>query len=218
MTPSARVRRGRAGGRTRGASKCALICRLVRDIHQRWTRTRVTFRGDGRCADPRQSNGARPNRVDYCLRPPRSKPLAKKIDEAAEAVRTERAVSNGPSCAAIRNTPQGRILEPRAARRRPHRSHPLGSTPALSSPTSNTARRNGFTTPSLRARAGPENLVRLLQTQLAPIKPGAVPPSATRFASFSARRPFRLNAPPFATQSPNRAISPTLSSRPCGCG
>ena len=46
--------------------------------------------------DPRRWNGARPIEFDYVFGLPGSKPLAKKIDEAAEAVRTERAVSNKP--------------------------------------------------------------------------------------------------------------------------
>jgi hypothetical protein len=86
----------RAGKTPSGVEVRAHLRRLVRHIRQRWTRTRITFRGDGRCARPEAMEWCEANRVDYVFGLPGSKPLAKKIDEAAEAVRTERAVSNKP--------------------------------------------------------------------------------------------------------------------------
>ena len=108
------------------------------------------------------------NRVDYVFGLPGSKPLAKKIDEAAGLVRTERAVSNKPvvrGYAETRTRPNpGTASGAPSPASKPPRS---GSTPASSSPTSNTARRNGFTTPSI-ARAGrPEKLINLNKTQIA---------------------------------------------------
>ena len=87
----------RPGKTPSGVEVRAHLRRLVRHIRQRWTRTRIAFRGDGRrTPDPEAMEWCEANRVDYVFGLPGSKPLAKKIDEAAEAVRTERAVSNKP--------------------------------------------------------------------------------------------------------------------------
>ena len=86
----------RPGKTPSGVEVRAHLRRLVRHIRQRWTRTRITFRGDGHYARPEAMEWCEANRVDYVFGLPGSKPLAKKIDEAAEAVRTERAVSNKP--------------------------------------------------------------------------------------------------------------------------
>ena len=109
------------------------------------------------------------NRVDYVFGLPGSKPLAKKIGKAAEAVRTERAVSNKP---VVRGYAETRHKEPNpgtaSGAPSPHQKPPRsGSTPASSSPTSNTARRNGFTTPSIARAEQAENLIKLHKTQLA---------------------------------------------------
>ena len=74
----------------------AHLRRLVRHIRQRWTRTRITFRGDGHYARPEAMEWCEANHIDYVFGLPGSKPLSKKIDEAADAVRTERALSNKP--------------------------------------------------------------------------------------------------------------------------
>jgi hypothetical protein len=74
----------------------AHLRRLVRHIRQRWTRTRITFRGDGHYARPEAMDWCEANRVNYVFGLPGSKPLSKTIDEAADAVRTERALSNKP--------------------------------------------------------------------------------------------------------------------------
>jgi hypothetical protein len=68
----------------------------VRHIRQRWTRTRITFRGDGHYARPEAMEWCEANHIDYVFGLPGSKPLSKRIDEAADAVRTERALSNKP--------------------------------------------------------------------------------------------------------------------------
>ena len=86
----------RPGKTPSGVEVRAHLRRLVRHIRQRWTRTRITFRGDGHYARPEAMEWCEANRVDYVFGLPGSKPLAKKIDEAADAVRTERAVSNKP--------------------------------------------------------------------------------------------------------------------------
>jgi len=74
----------------------AHLRRLVRHIRQRWTKTRITFRGDGRYARPEAMDWCEANGVDYVFGLPGSKPLSKKVDEAADAVRTERATLNKP--------------------------------------------------------------------------------------------------------------------------
>ena len=70
--------------------------RLVRHIRRRWTKTRITFRGDGHYARPEAMDWCEANRVDFASGLPGSKPLSRKVDEAADAVRTERALSNKP--------------------------------------------------------------------------------------------------------------------------
>ena len=86
----------RPGKTPSGVEVRAHLRRLVRHIRQRWTRTRITFRGDGHYARPEAMEWCEANHIDYVFGLPGSKPLAKKIDEAADAVRTERALSNKP--------------------------------------------------------------------------------------------------------------------------
>ena len=86
----------RPGKTPSGVEVRAHLRRLVRHIRQRWTRTRITFRGDGHYARPEAMEWCEANHIDYVFGLPGSKPLSKKIDEAADAVRTERALSNKP--------------------------------------------------------------------------------------------------------------------------
>ena len=82
------------------------------------------FRGDGHYARPEAMAWCEDNGVDYVFGLPGTKPLSKKVDETADAVRTERAVDDKAGRARLRrDAPQGQILDPRAARRRPHRGH-----------------------------------------------------------------------------------------------
>jgi hypothetical protein len=64
----------------------------VRHIRQRWTKTRITFRGDSHYARPEAMDWCEKNGVDYVFGLPGSKPLSRKVD----VVRTERAVSDKP--------------------------------------------------------------------------------------------------------------------------
>src|SRR6202521_4179689 len=86
----------RPGKTPSGVEVRAHLRRLVRHIRHRWTRTRITFRGDGHYARPEAMEWCEANHIDYVFGLPGSKPLSKKIDEAADAVRTERALSNKP--------------------------------------------------------------------------------------------------------------------------
>jgi Transposase DDE domain group 1 len=66
----------------------------VRRIRSRWPSTRVLFRGDGHYARPEAMTWCEENDVDYVFGLPGTKPLSKKVDETADAVRTERAVGD----------------------------------------------------------------------------------------------------------------------------
>ena len=79
-------------GKTPGGIEVrAHLRRLARHIRKRWTKTRITFRGDGHYARPEAMQWCEDNGVDYVFGLPGSKPLLKKVDDAADAVRTERA-------------------------------------------------------------------------------------------------------------------------------
>ncbi len=82
----------RPGKTPGGVEARAHLRRLVRHIRKRWTKTRITFRGDGHYARPEAMQWCEDNGVDYVFGLPGSKPLLKKVDEAADAVRTERAM------------------------------------------------------------------------------------------------------------------------------
>jgi hypothetical protein len=83
----------RSGKTPSGVEVRAHMRRLVRRMRQRWTKTRITFRGDGHYARPEAMAWCEDNGVDYIFGLPGSKPLTKKVDEVADAVRTGRAVS-----------------------------------------------------------------------------------------------------------------------------
>ncbi len=86
----------RPGKTPSGAEVRAHLRRLVRHVRKRWTKTRFTFRGDGHYARPEAMAWCEDNGVDYVFGLPGSKPLSRKVDDAADAVRTERAVSDKP--------------------------------------------------------------------------------------------------------------------------
>jgi hypothetical protein len=68
--------------------------RLVRRIRTRWPTTRITFRGDGHYARPEAMKWCEDNGIDYIFGLPGTRPLIRKVDEAADIVRTERAVED----------------------------------------------------------------------------------------------------------------------------
>jgi hypothetical protein len=86
----------RPGKTPSGVEVRAHLRRLVRHVRKRWTKTRITFRGDGHYARPEAMAWCEDNGVDYVFGLPGSKPLSRKVDAAADAVRTERAVSDKP--------------------------------------------------------------------------------------------------------------------------
>lgn len=56
--------------------------------------TRILFRGDGHYARPEAMTWCEDNGVDYVFGLPGTKPLSRKVDETADAVRTERAIGD----------------------------------------------------------------------------------------------------------------------------
>ena len=82
-------------GKTPGGVKVRThLRRLARHVRKRWTKTRITFRGDGHYARPEAMQWCEDNGVDYVFGLAGSNPLLKKVDEAADGVRTQRAVTN----------------------------------------------------------------------------------------------------------------------------
>jgi hypothetical protein len=86
----------RPGKTPSGVEVRAHLRRLVRHVRKQWTKTRIAFRGDGHYARPEAMAWCEDNGIDYVFGLPGSKPLSRKVDDAADAVRTERAVSDKP--------------------------------------------------------------------------------------------------------------------------
>ena len=84
----------RPGKTPSGVEVRAHLRRLVRHIRRRWPNTGITFRGDGHYACPEAMTWCEENGVDYVFGLAGTKPLARKVDEVSDAVRTERAVDN----------------------------------------------------------------------------------------------------------------------------
>jgi Transposase DDE domain group 1 len=82
-------------GKTPGGIEVrAHLRRLVRCIRARWPTTRITFRGDGHYARPEAMTWCENNGIDYIFGLSGTKPLAKKLDDAADMIRTARAIEN----------------------------------------------------------------------------------------------------------------------------
>ena len=190
----------------------AHLRRIVRHIRQRWTSTRNTFRGDGHYARPEAMEWCEANRVDYVFGLPGSKPLAKKIDEGGrKRSRTERAVSNQTSRARLcRDPPQGQILEPRAARCRPHRSHPARARHPLRRHQRRIRRGRARVYDTLYCGRGQaEFLINLHKKQLASVRKCCRSAVCLKVRVVLHTAAYCGSCSPFATPSPNRAISPT---------
>ena len=68
--------------------------RLVRRIRQHWPTTRITFRGDSHYARPEVMSWCEANHIDYIFGLAGTKPLAKKVEDEADAIRTKRAIQD----------------------------------------------------------------------------------------------------------------------------
>ena len=84
----------RPGKTPSGVEVRAHLRRLVRRIRKSWPTTRILFRGDGHYARPEAMAWCEDHGVDYVFGLPGTKPLSRKVDETADAVRTRRAVEN----------------------------------------------------------------------------------------------------------------------------
>ena len=86
----------RPGKTPSGNEVRAHLRRLVRHIRTRWHKTRITFRGDGHYARPEAMTWCENNGIDYIFGLSGTKPLARKVDEVADDIRTRRAIENLP--------------------------------------------------------------------------------------------------------------------------
>lgn len=84
----------RPGKTPSGVEVRAHLRRLVRRIRSRWPKTRILFRGDGHYARPEAMTWCEDNNIDYVFGLAGTTPLSKKVDETADAVRTERALDD----------------------------------------------------------------------------------------------------------------------------
>src|ERR1035437_4435219 len=86
----------RPGKTPSGVEVRAHLRRLVRHIRTRWHKTRITFRDDGHYARPEAMTWCENNGIDYIFGLSGTKPLARKVDEVADDIRTRRAIENLP--------------------------------------------------------------------------------------------------------------------------
>jgi hypothetical protein len=84
----------RPGKTLGGVEVRAHLRRLVRHIRKRWTKVHILFRGDGHYARPEAMAWCEDNGVDYVFGLPGSKPMSRKVEETADAVRTTRAIDD----------------------------------------------------------------------------------------------------------------------------
>jgi len=84
----------RPGKTPSGVEVRAHLRRLVRRIRSRWPRTAILFRGDSHYARPEAMAWCERNDVDYVFGLAGSAPLSRKVEVKADAVRTERAVTD----------------------------------------------------------------------------------------------------------------------------
>jgi hypothetical protein len=84
----------RPGKTPSGVEVRAHLRRLVRHIRKSWPATGILFRGDGHYARPEAMAWCEDHGVDYVFGLPGTKPLSKKVDETADAVRVERALDD----------------------------------------------------------------------------------------------------------------------------
>lgn len=84
----------RPGKTPSGVEIRSYLRRLVRQIRRHWPTTRITFRGDSHYACPEVLSWCEANDISYIFGLAGTKPLAKKVEKEADAIRTERAVKD----------------------------------------------------------------------------------------------------------------------------
>ena len=143
--------------------------RLIRRIRRHWPATRITIRGDGHYGRPEIMAWCDDNAIDYVFGLPGNATLDRAVDDAADDVRTRRALDQklclrGFAESAIRPNPGTRA----AAFAPAPKPRPRASTSALSSPAGPKAPPSISTRRSLYcARGQAENLIKLHKSQLA---------------------------------------------------
>ncbi|BAP82012.1 transposase IS4 family protein (plasmid) [Bradyrhizobium diazoefficiens] len=146
----------RPGKTPGGVEVRAHLRRLVRHIRTRWHNTQITFRGDGHYARPEAMAWCETNGIDYIFGLSGTKPLARKVDEVADDIRTRRAIENLPVLRGYTETRHkanpgivNGALSPVLRRRC------SASTSVSSSPASMSARPSGSTTACIARAAKP---------------------------------------------------------------
>jgi Transposase DDE domain group 1 len=86
----------RPGKTPSGQEIRAHLRRLVRRIRQHWPTTRITIRGDGHYGRPEVMAWCEDNGIDYIFGLPGNAVLARAVDEAADDIRTRRALDGTP--------------------------------------------------------------------------------------------------------------------------
>ena len=77
------------------ASRCGRTCaRLVRRIRTRWPLTHITIRGDSHYARPEAMDFCEQNGISYIFGLAGTRPLTTKVQDVADAVRTQRALED----------------------------------------------------------------------------------------------------------------------------
>jgi Transposase DDE domain group 1 len=84
----------RPGKTPSGVEVRAHLRRLVRRIRARWPLTRITIRGDSHYARPEAMAFCEQNGLSYIFGLAGTRPLTAKVQDAADAVRTQRAVED----------------------------------------------------------------------------------------------------------------------------
>jgi len=84
----------RPGKTPSGVEVRAHLRRLVGHIRTRWPKTRILFRGDGHYARPEAMAWCEDNGIRYVFGLSGSTPLSRKVEDTADAVRTERAIED----------------------------------------------------------------------------------------------------------------------------
>ncbi len=84
----------RPGKTPSGAEIRGYLRRLVRRIRRHWPTTRITFRGDSHYACPEVMSWCDEHNIAYVFGLAGTKPLGKKVEDAADAICTERAIQD----------------------------------------------------------------------------------------------------------------------------